>query len=242
MEAIEAAHRQLSRFEASSLVSHLHRVAAQMEVSLDRPTFDLLADACAVRAASAGAFDPTLGTGGAGGGIILDPERATVRLTRPGVRLDLGGIAKGHAIELAAGVLAEAGIESAFLHGGGSSGMAMGRPPGGPGWRVALGDEPGAPVPTLVDAAFSVSATRHRANGRAAGQAHLVDPATGLTLDSVRSAAVVGPGARLADAWATALCVPGAGSRGPGPGWQAWQRQDAGWRRLWFPNPETPDP
>lgn len=59
----------------------------------------------------------------------LDAARRTIRLLRPDVHLDLGGIAKGHALDLAADVLREAGVRAALLHGGTSAIVAIGAPP-----------------------------------------------------------------------------------------------------------------
>jgi thiamine biosynthesis lipoprotein len=136
------------------------------------------------------------------------------------VELDLGGIAKGHAIDLAARVIRQAGVDRAFVHGGGSSGIGLGEAPAGP-WRVALGPERGAPIVELRDQAFSVSTTVERS--------HIVDPTTGRPVAGPRRAAVVGPSARLADAWTTALVVRGQRDRGPDHRWNVWLDLGSGW-------------
>lgn len=195
LETVEDAHRELSRFDPESLVSHLHRVGAERPVPVSRDLLALLADAEAVRVATAGAFDVARGTGS----IHVDAGAATVRLGSASVRLDFGAIGKGHALDLAAAALREAGVGSAFIHGGTSSGVAIGRPPGRDGWRIALGPEADAPVVTLADQAWSFSAAVEG-----------------------RRAAVVGPSARLADAWATALVLVGSRRAGPGPEWLVW--------------------
>jgi thiamine biosynthesis lipoprotein ApbE len=59
---------------------------------------------------------PTLSSGPCNG-IELDPSAFTVRLTRAGVRLDLGAIGKGYALDRAADLLRDAGVSSALLHG-----------------------------------------------------------------------------------------------------------------------------
>src|SRR5690606_5023207 len=98
-------------------------------------------------------------------------------------------------------LLREHGVTCALLHGGTSSVVAIGAPPGEEGWRIALGPEPHAPMVTLCDAALAVSATTERP--------HIVDPRTGAPAPPNRRAAVIGPTARLADAWSTALLVLG---------------------------------
>ena len=69
--------------------------------------------------------------------IVLDPESRTVTLARTAMRLDLGGIAKGYALDEALAVLAAHGLPRALVDGGGD--VAVGDPPPGRrGWRVAL--------------------------------------------------------------------------------------------------------
>lgn len=194
-EAIEACHRRFSRFAPDSLVSHLARLPAGSPVALDPETWALFADALAVWRDSAGAFDVTAGL--AMPAIRLDPERRTVALEREGVLLDFGAIAKGHALDVAAAILRDAGVTRAFLHGGTSSAIGIGG-----GWRVAL-DGPGGLVLTLHDSALAVSRTGH------ATPHPTWDPRTGRPVRARRCVAVWGPGARLADAWATAAAVSG---------------------------------
>jgi hypothetical protein len=121
---IEDCHRRFSRFARSSLLSHIMRSAEHGPVVIDRDTYALFTDALAVHQASGGAFDLTVPAQGMDA-IVLDPATSTIRLTRE-VPLDLGGIAKGHGLDLAAAVLREHGITSAFLHGGTSSAIGIG--------------------------------------------------------------------------------------------------------------------
>jgi thiamine biosynthesis lipoprotein len=200
LEAVDACHTRFSRFIPDSLVAHLARIPPGTPVSLDRETFELFADAVAVWRGSDGAFDITERSG-AMDAIRLDPRRLTLALDRRGLLLDLGAIAKGHAIDLAAGILRDAGVESAFVHGGTSSAAAIGPRV----WRVSLqaGDVLG-----LQDAALGVSRTGH------ATPHPTLDPATGHSLDDERYVMVTGPSARRCDAWATAAAV--LGRRPPG--------------------------
>ncbi len=197
---IEEWHRRLTRFEPGSQLNHLHRAAVDTPVAVDRDLYALFEDCVAVWRASGGAFDPSLGTGM--DAVELDAERCTVHFTRPGVTLDLGGIAKGHALDHAAQVLRAAGIASALLHGGTSSVVAIGQPTGAAGWKVALaGSGNPATVVTLTDRALGTSSQFHRE--------HVADPRTGTLIKGARLAAVIGPSARLCDAWSTALLVLG---------------------------------
>jgi thiamine biosynthesis lipoprotein len=198
VEVVDTLHHQLSRFEASSLLAHLRRAAPEA-VAVDRDTFELFREAESVRRQSRGAFDVAFRhRAAAEPAITLDPVRQTIGLRSSAVELDLGGIAKGHAIDLAGRALGEAGVIAAFVHGGTSSGLGIGRPPAGT-WRVAIGALPGAPIVDLTDRAFSVSSTRARA--------HLTDPRTGRRVARHRRVALIGRTARSADAWSTALMV-----------------------------------
>lgn len=230
LEEIRVAHDLLTRFTPGSLLARLSICPAGRGVSLDRDTFQLFVDAVQVWTSSGGAFDPALGTGMAA--IHLDAAHQSLTLDHQGVRLDFGAIAKGHALDLATRVLRSGGIVAAFLHGGTSSVVGLGAPAGRPGWPVRLaslsapgstssgtdaaattagtpGTDPAIGVTTadlpvvLMNQALSVSAAW-------TGNPHpTVDPRTGAAVPVPRRAVVVGPTARLADAWSTALLVLG---------------------------------
>jgi thiamine biosynthesis lipoprotein len=203
---IEDWHDRLSRFDSGSFVSYLNARAASAPVSLDEDLFELLAECVAVHGLSGGAFDVTVGTGP----LVLDDEARTVRFAQQGTSIDLGGVGKGHALDRAAAILREHGVACALLHGGTSSAVAIGAPPDEPAWRIGLRCDAGARVVRLCDAALSVSGERGRTVGRD-GEAigHVVDPRAAAPPRSARRAAVVGPSARQADIWSTALLVLG---------------------------------
>jgi thiamine biosynthesis lipoprotein len=162
-----------------------------------------------VHRVSEGAFDISVPAEGMDA-IVLDAEACTVRLMRE-VPLDLGGIAKGHAIDLAARVLREHGIDRAFLHGGTSSAIGIGAPFEAEGWRVELA---GGGEAMLRDRALSVSAVWD-------GNPHpTLDPRTGHPIPGPRRAVVTGPRARMADALSTALLV--SSSHGLVASWSRW--------------------
>jgi len=146
----------------------------------------------------------------------LDPERRTIRLLAPDASLDLGGVAKGFALDQAAAILRENGLGLALFHGGTSSVVALGAPPGSKGWSVRLAAT-GERL-ELCDAALSVSAPHGRTlerDGRSLG--HIVDPACGASAPLGLSAAVSGPSATLCEVWSTALVVLAArGAHAPG--------------------------
>lgn len=154
--------------------------------------------------------------------VELDEAGSSVRFSRP-LALDLGGVAKGFALDRAAGVLRDAGVPIALLHGGTSSVVALGPPPGRAGWDVRLRAAAGlsatgdgaaarsASIVTLCRNALGVSAHAGRRvmhAGAAAG--HIIDPRTRRSAEErCALAAVVAPTGALADAWSTAALVAG---------------------------------
>lgn len=191
-------HQRLSRFAPDSWVSHVNRTAGDAAVRCDEDVWALFADAHTVWRDSEGAFDITRGDGDA---LQLDAGARTIRFGRSGMSIDLGGIGKGHALDCCGRLLRAHGVTSAFLHGGTSSGLALGADPEGRPWRVAL--DAGAPAP-LTDTAFAVS------DAASQPRTHIVDPRAGSRpVDREARMAVLGPSARLCDAWSTALVVLG---------------------------------
>ncbi|MDA1305805.1 MAG: FAD:protein FMN transferase [Acidobacteria bacterium] len=201
MAEIDEWHQRLSRFAPDSWVSHVNRLAADEPVRCDGDVWALLVEARSVWRDSDGAFDITKGHGDA---LILDASSHTVRFGRTGMALDLGGIGKGHALDRAVHLLRAHGVTSAFLHGGTSSGYALGCDSAGQPWRVSVQPGADAPVLHLDDTAFAVS------DAASQPHAHIVDPRSGADVDGAHgrgAVAVTGPSARLCDAWATALVV-----------------------------------
>ncbi|MBU6400159.1 MAG: FAD:protein FMN transferase [Verrucomicrobia bacterium] len=117
----------------------------------------------------------------------LDPKTHAVKLRVPGMQLDLGGIAKGYAVDAAVATLRQHGIDRALVSGGGDMAMS-GPPPGKLGWRVALLplDAPNAPPPRFVllaNAAISTSGdTFQRLEINGTRFSHIVNPHTGIGL------------------------------------------------------------
>lgn len=251
---IAEVERRLNLFDPSSLLARVNRQAAQRPVEVDGDTFALLELCAEVHAASQGAFDPTVaplagalglqpGSPCAGGdldaarravgweAVALDGEGGTVRFLRPGMALDLGGIAKGHALDLAVEVLVEAGVVRALLHGGTSTAIALGPPPGQSGWRIALGPHREGGSCVLAAGALSVSAPHGRFLEREGQRlTHVLDPRRGLPTGGSALAAVLAPSGALADAWSTGLLAGAPPSCAGGPDRAArLVRLDGGW-------------
>ena len=139
--------------------------------------------------------------------VELDLEAGTVRVARPGMGFDFGGIAKGWAADEALEVLAEHGLTVALVDAGGDVAV-RGVPPGSSGWRVAVGEA--GPVLVLTGGAGATSGDTHRALVHAGTRyGHVLDPRTGRGVTTGVQATVLAPEGALADALASALCVTG---------------------------------
>ncbi len=137
--------------------------------------------------------------------MVLDSATKTVRLTQPGMRLDLGGIAKGYIADEALTVLKAYGQPHALVDLGGDV-VAGAPPPGTEGWTVAM---PNQTVP-LVHAALATSGDTYRhIEVDGVRYSHIVDPTTGLGVTHRTAVTVHAPTAMVADAWASALSVLG---------------------------------
>ena len=128
----------------------------------------------------------------------------------PGTTIDLGGIAKGFALDRIAAELRAAGFDRGLLSFGQSSIQALGRPPDAPGWRLLLRspDEDFGGLVLLEDQALSVSSTLGQwseVEGRRYG--HVIDPRSGRPIERGRQAAVVAATAAEAEVLSTALVV-----------------------------------
>jgi thiamine biosynthesis lipoprotein len=135
--------------------------------------------------------------------VILVPANQTVQFSQKGVRIDLGGIAKGYSVDCGINVLKSRGFTRAFVGAGGDSriiGDRFGKP-----WMVGIRDPRKgegnviARIP-LVDAAISTSGDYERffeENG--VRYHHIIDPHTGHSASKVRSATVIGPYATRTD-------------------------------------------
>lgn len=248
---IQRLEDRLSLFRPTSEIARLNRHAADGPVKVSPLVFALLRQAQELATATDGAFDPTIGPlmrawGFHGGrGILPDPAvlaaaRAcvgmanvyfdetdfTVRFARPGVTLDLGAIGKGYAIDCAVECLREAGVTSAFVHGGTSSCHGLGTMPEGRLWTTGVFEPPSADAVkteppriaeetllaevALRDESLGVSAIWGRAfcaGGQMFG--HVLDPRAGEPVQRAALAAVALPSATESDALSTALLVLG---------------------------------
>lgn len=146
--------------------------------------------------------------------LAVDDAAGTVFLPRAGMMLGLGGIAKGHALDRAAAVLAERGVDDYLIAAGGQV-MARGDRGGRP-WRVGIRDPRRGPEDIFArvevrDASLSTSGDYESfflVDG--VRYHHILDPRTGMPARGLRSATVIAPDATLADALSTAFVALGA--------------------------------
>jgi thiamine biosynthesis lipoprotein len=134
-------------------------------------------------------------------------------LLKPEMRLDLGGIAKGYAVDKALAVLRRRGITRALVDAGGDIGLGD-PPPGKPGWGIGVAPlEPGGPPGGflwLSRRAIATSGdTQQYVVIDGVRYSHLVDPRTGLGLTDHSSVTVIAPDGITADGLASAVSVLG---------------------------------
>jgi thiamine biosynthesis lipoprotein len=227
--------RSWTRFDPASDLSRLNRAAGAGAQPVPPELARLLARSAEYSALTDGAFDITVGplvelwTRAAerdrppdaaelatalarvgSRGLRADPRAGTAELLERGAAVELGGVAKGAALDALTALAREAGVESALFVFGGSSLHGLGAPGGEAGWRVLVRDASGgfAGVATLRDRALSVSSAAGQSflvGGRRYG--HVFDPRSGLPLPDVRVAAAVAPEGALAEALSKALLV-----------------------------------
>jgi thiamine biosynthesis lipoprotein len=201
------------------------------------PMFSVLSAAQAVSAGSGGAFDVTVGPLVRLWGfhdkrphlptpaelaavrplvdyrnLVLDRQQRTVRFARPGMEIDLGGIAKGFAVEIAAGVLRRHGLDGLIDAGGNQ--YLRGAPPGKRLWSIGVKDpdDPGRVLGAIDTEETSVSTSADYANfltenGRRYG--HILDPHTLAPSDRALSVTILSRDGTLADALSKAAFVLG---------------------------------
>lgn len=229
--------RMMSNYRDDSELARVNRDAARGPVPVSEPLFRVIQAADLVSRQSNGAFDITVGPLVRLWGfhdhkphvpsareldvvgplvnfrnVMLDEDARTVRFVRPGTELDLGGIGKGFAVELAAAALRARGL-SGFIDAGGNQ-YLLGQPLGKATWTVGVRDPDNADglLGTLAVPEGSVSTSATYANfltmnGRKYG--HILDPRTLMPSDASVSVTIWSPDGTLADALSKAAFVLG---------------------------------
>lgn len=202
-EEIQRLEALLSRFNPASEIARVNREAARRAVRVDRELFALLELCEQARAQTKGCFDITATSGG--GAIELDAGRCSVRFARMTTKIDLGGVAKGYALDCGQEILYRFNVESALLQGGTSSVLAV----GDEAWPIDLRHpvKPDAIVGRieLANRGLSCSAARH-AEGQ---ESDVVNPLTGSPLVGDAACVVLAASATEAEIFSTALLAMG---------------------------------
>ena len=171
-DLVDRLERELSRFLPNSDITRINHLDAGESTRVAPSTLECLVIARHMFDLTGGAFDVSIGTGLPS--LELDGDESLVRATTRGVRIDLGGIGKGYAVDLMAESLEEWGLDAALVHGGFSSVLALQPPAGHDGWPLTLSD-PGEPARVL--SRLAVRQTALGASGLRKGD-HIVDPRT----------------------------------------------------------------
>ena len=227
--------RAMSPHRSESELSRINRNAARAPVPLSDEMFELIERALEFSRLTGGAFDISYAAVGqlydyrqrrrpdahaleqaralvGWQQLELDPRARSLRFARPGMRIDLGGFAKGHAVDRAAALLLKQGVRQAWISAGGDSrvlGDRRGRP-----WSLAIRDPRRADavvaVLPLQDQSISTSGDYERFFDDG-GQRfhHLIDPATGLSPSHVHSVTVLAPDGLSSEALSKAVFVLG---------------------------------
>jgi len=146
--------------------------------------------------------------------LILNETNQSVRLTQPGMKLDVGGIGKGYATQKALEELQKMGIESCYVDGGGD--ISIGSPPPGKvGWTIAVplyrsNGSVEIEVFELSNVSIATSGDLYQyVSIDGTRYSHIIDPRTGLGSTKQIQSTVIAPDGALADALASTISVAG---------------------------------
>jgi FAD:protein FMN transferase len=176
-DLVDQLEGELSCHRENSDISRINHLRTRQDLLVSSWTMDCLVLARCFYMETRGAFDISLGSGFET--LELFPADLAVRAGTEGVRLNLGGIGKGYAVDRAGEVLEEWGIHQALLHAGFSSVLALDAPAGKDGWLLTM-SRPGEEC----DPVFARLIARRQAlssSGIRKGD-HILDPRTGLAV------------------------------------------------------------
>ena len=231
---VEDLEAELSSWRPRSAVARLNASAGQGLRRVPPPVHRALREALRATTLTRGAFDPTVGplvelwrqaaernrlpepTALEAARERVGPDRVHLSddgrvALAPGSRLDLGGLAKGFALDRVDALLHERDVQAALVSFGQSSLLVRGHPPDARGFRILLRGVGHAPAGVLTvngHAHLSVSESLgqwREVAGRRLG--HVIDPRSGWPLEHAALAAVLAPSGTLAEALSKALLV-----------------------------------
>ena len=225
MDEMRHIDETMSVYKPTSEVSRVNDLAAKQAVKISPELFGLLTTALEYSRITEGAFDITYASVGYMYDfrerkrpteeqiksalpainyrhVLLDAATSSVRFSQPGVRIDLGGIAKGYSVDRGIDILIARGYKHALVNAGGDSrviGDRFGKP-----WIIGIRhpDHPDQVITRvpLTDSAFSTSGDYERYfDEDGVRYHHIIDPRTGRSASKVRSATVIAPTATRTD-------------------------------------------
>ena len=208
-QEVDRLENELSRFVETSAISRIGRLRRGETLVLSEDAFECLLIAADASLATRRAFDPAYASvrpadlGADLPPFTLDPTTHALTSLTDTLRLDLGAVGKGYALDRIAQILGDWEISAALLNAGGSSLLGIGAPRDDfTGWPVGVGEGRGRREIELNGASLSGS-------GTAVQGTHLIDPRTGRPALRTNRAWALAPGAALADALSTAFFVMG---------------------------------
>ena len=241
-EAVNAVMREMHRIDAlmspykpNSELSRINKQAAEGAVPVDKELRALIQRSLEISRLTDGAFDITYASVGHHYDyrnrvkpnarviaealpavdfrhVLIDEDSGTIKFAHAGVRLDLGGIAKGYAVDNALKILRNRGIRHALVSAGGDTGILgnrIGRP-----WMVAIRDprrhDAVVAMLPLQDEALSTSGDYERYfEHDGTRYHHIINPVDGKPAGQVRSVSILGPDVTTTDALSTSVFVLG---------------------------------
>lgn len=235
VDEMERINQTMSTYIDDSEISIINAKAFSQELQLNKEIYDLLSLSKKISALSDGAFDITYASVGYLYSypdkskpndeqiaalldainyqyIELNDERQSVRFLHKDLKIDLGGIAKGYAVDRAIALLQKIGIKHALVTAGGDTrliGDKLGKP-----WIVGIRDprnkDKQAVVLPLIDSAMSTSGDYERYFEQDGKRFHhILSPKTGKSTYEVQSVSIIGPESVYNDALSTAVFVMG---------------------------------
>lgn len=242
---IERVDRLMSKYKSDSEISELNRDGFSWAVKVSKSTYEVLQRSIEFGKLSGGAFDVTVGplvdlwhsaeeanslpadaeieevrSKVGCDKLILDANEGSIRFAVEGMRVDLGGIAKGYAIDKAVEAMRKGGAAGGMVVIGGEI-QCFGLPPGGQkNWRIGLQDperakdgfDAGTPLLVLRLTNAAVATSGHYRRFVTIGgkrYSHIVDPESGRSSESLASVTIICSSSTGADALATAVAVMG---------------------------------
>lgn len=237
-EAISRVDKLMSNYKADSEISLINQQAGRNYVKVEPEVLKVIRMAIKVAALSGGAFDITIaplvelwGFHRKNGhmpptesiqkvlplinykNILIDEKKRKVKLKLPGMMIDLGGIAKGYAVDQAIEALKNNGIDQALVNAGGDL-YVLGHPPKRNFWHIGI-RHPFVPNKTVSSLKIRDQAIATSGNYenffvlKGKRYSHILDPKTGQPIQGIASVTALAKTAMEADALATAVSVLG---------------------------------